>query len=159
MAESLIDQLKKSGKRVLEAQGESAELWTKLKHNKQDLEIFLQFNIAELRFKPKDSKDFKTVVCTSNTRLIKVFQAAKSLDKKKLLATTPFAGIKTKDPTSVLTFNLVDNTFNTVLLRAWELGSFITITEKNVEALDALLTDLLKRKEKPGKKDDLMFFK
>jgi hypothetical protein len=159
MAASLIDQLKESGKKALEAQGQSAEIWTKLKHNKQDLEIFLQFNIAELRFKPKDAKDFKTVVCTSNTRLIKVFQAAKAADKKKLLASTPFAGIKTKDSTSVLTFNLVDNTYNTILLKAWELGSFITITEKNLEVLDALLTDLLKRKEKPGKKDDLMFFK
>lgn len=159
MAASLIDQLKKSGKKVLEAQANGVETWSKLHHNKRDLETFLQFNIAELRYKPKDSKDFKTIVCTSNTKLIKVFQAIKTLEKKKLLASAPFAGIKTKDPTSVLTFNLVDNKYNTVLLKAWELGSFITITEKNLEVLDMLLSDLLKRKEKPGKRDDALFFK
>lgn len=159
MAASLIDQLKESGKKVLEAQADSVETWSKLRHNKRDLETFLQFNIAELRYKPKDSKDFKTIVCTSNTKLIKVFQAIKTLEKKKLLASAPFAGIKTKDSTSVLTFNLVDNKYNTVLLKAWELGSFITITEKNLEVLDMLLSDLLKRKEKPGKRDDALFFK
>lgn len=157
MALNLIDQLKQSGKKMLEATVEGVEMWSKLKHNKSDLETFLQFNITELRFKPGDSKEFKTIVCTSNTRLIKVFQALKTFDKKKALASTPFAGIKTRDSTSVLTFNLVDNKYNTISLKAWELGNFMPITEKNVEALDILLSDLLKRGE--SKKDDLLFFK
>ena len=156
---NLIDKLKASGKEVLEAQGSGIELWKNLKHNKHDLELFLQFNIAELRFKPKDSKEFKTIVCTSNTRLISVFQALKESDKKKALKSTPFDGIKTKNSNSILAFNLVDNKYNTILLNAWELGSFLSITENNLLAIDALLCDLLKRGENPSKKDDLMFFK
>ena len=156
---SLIDKLKASGKEVLEAESAGIEMWRGLKHNKRDLELFLQFNIAELRFKPKDARDFKTVVCTSNTRLIAVFQALKEIDKKKALKSTPFSGIKSKNSNSILTFNLVDNKYNTILLNAWELGSFLTITEKNLPILDALLCDLLKRGENSSKKDDLMFFK
>ncbi len=52
MTSSLIDKLKSSGKEVLEAQGAGLEMWKSLKHNKHDLELFLQFNITELRFKP-----------------------------------------------------------------------------------------------------------
>lgn len=101
----------------------------------------------------------KTIICTSNTRLIAVFQALKAVDKKSALAKTPFAGIKTRDSNSVLTFNLVDNKYNTISLRAWELGSFVTMTEKNLLILDALLCDLLGRGESPSKKDDLLFFR
>ena len=156
---NLIDKLKSSGKEILEAQSNGIELWKNLKHNKHDLELFLQFNISELRFKPKDAKEFKTIVCTSNTRLISVFQALKEIDKKKAFRSTPFDGIKTKNSNSILTFNLIDNKYNTVLLSAWELGSFLTITENNLLIIDALLCDLLKRGENPSKKDDLMFFK
>lgn len=156
---SLIDRLKASGKEVLEAESAGIEMWRSLKHNKHDLELFLQFNIAELRFKPKDARDFKTIVCTSNTRLIAVFQASKDIDKKKALKSTPLFGIKTNNSNSILTFNLVDNKYNTILLNAWELGSFLTITEKNLPILDALLSDLLKRNGNSSKKDDLLFFK
>lgn len=156
---SLIDRLKASGREILETQGAGMEMWRSLKHNKHDLELFLQFNIAELRFKSKDARDFKTIVCTSNTRLIAVFQALKEIDKKKALKSTPFSGIKTKNSNSILTFNLIDNKYNTILLNVWELGSFLTITEKNLPILDALLCDLLKRGENPSKKDDLLFFR
>ena len=73
MATSFIDRLKASGKEILETQGAGIEMWKGLKHNKHDLELFLQFNITELRFKPKDEHETKTIVCTSNTRLIAVF--------------------------------------------------------------------------------------
>ena len=159
MAASFIDKLKASGKEILETQGAGIEMWKGLKHNKHDLELFLQFNITELKFKPKDEHETKTIVCTSNTRLIAVFQALKEADKKKALRATPFAGIKTRDSSSVLTFNLVDNKYNTISLRAWELGSFVTITEKNLPTLDVLLCDLLKRGENLSKKDDLLFFR
>ena len=159
MATSFIDRLKASGKEILETQGAGIEMWKSLNHNKHDLELFLQFNVTELRFKPKDEHETKTIVCTSNTRLIAVFRALKEVEKKKALKATPFAGIKTRDSSSVLTFNLVDNTYNTISLRAWELGSFVTITEKNLLTLDILLCDLLKRGENKIKKDDLLFFR
>lgn len=159
MSKSLIEDLKKSGNKVLEASANNATQWSMLKHNKKDLETFLKYNIAELRFRLRDGSDFKTIVCTSNTRLIKTFQAFKEFDKKKALASTPFDGIRTNDSTSILTFNLVDNKFNTVSLKAWSLGNSISITEENVAILDVLLSDLLGRKTDKKKSDDSMYFK
>lgn len=158
MALDLITQLKRSGEKLLETTAQGIELFSSLNHNKRDLELFLQYNLAELKFKPDAKKDFKTIVCTSNTRLIKVFQALKTFEKKKALASTPFSGIKTRNSSSILTFNLVDNKYNTVSLRAWEIRNFVTITEKNVEVLDVLLGDLLKRNNETNK-DDLLFFR
>lgn len=137
-----------------------------MKHNKKDLELFLQYNIAELRFKPKDDPKYRFIVCTSNTKLIAVFQALKDFEKKKAMKMVPFSGIRTKNSTSIMTFNLIANTYNTIPLRAWQLGNFITLTEKNIPILDTMLSDLLKRKEeeiaeiqKKKKKDNRLFFK
>lgn len=160
MNKSLIEDLKKSGNKLLAISADNASRWSMLKHNKKDLETFLKYNITELRFKPKDGSDFKTIVCTSNTRLIKTFQAVKEFDKKKALANTPFDGIQTNDSTSILTFNLVDNKFNTVFLKAWALGNSIEISEDNVAILDVLLSDLLGRtKNNKNKTDDALYFK
>ena len=49
----LVEKLLKSGNKVLESAGKDLGKWSKLKHNKQDLELFLQFNLAHLRFLPK----------------------------------------------------------------------------------------------------------
>lgn len=38
---SIIEKLKSSGKKLLEAQAEGIELWKQMKHNKKDLELFL----------------------------------------------------------------------------------------------------------------------
>lgn len=156
---SIIEKLKSSGKKLLEAQAEGIELWKQMKHNKKDLELFLQFNVAELRFKPKDDPKYRFIVCTSNTRLIAVFQALKEFEKKKVLKTVPFAGIRTKNSTSIMTFNLIANSYNTIPLRAWQLGNFVTLSEKNIPIIDTMLYDLLKRKEKTEKKDNRLFFK
>lgn len=119
----------------------------------------MQFHIAELRFLSKDAKGFKTIVCTSNLQLIAIFQALKEVDKKKALASISFhEGIRTKNSHSTLTFNLIDNKYNTISLRAWELGNFVTITPNNIQILDIILCDLLKR-QKTDKKDDLLCFK
>lgn len=155
---NIIDQIRESGSKVLGAVGDGVELASHLKHNKSGLETLLAVSIAELRFKPKDEKDFRTIVCTSNTRLIKVFQAIKEKDKKKALATTPFVGIKTRDSTSILTFNLISNTYNTISLRAWELGGIVPLSEKNLEALDMILSDLLKKQSRDDQKEDSMIF-
>lgn len=48
-----VEKLLNSGNKVLESAGKDLTKWSKLKHNKQDLELFLQFNLAHLRFLPK----------------------------------------------------------------------------------------------------------
>lgn len=141
---SLVEMMAKSGNSVVEAASKDVASWSKLKHSKKDLEFFLKHNIAHLKFKPKNAAVFKEIVCTSNTRFIKVFSALKESQKKNALK-TPFDGISTDDPASVLTFNLIENKYNTVSLGQWEILFFLTIKEDNIEELDKVANELLNR--------------
>ena len=140
----LVEKMASSGNKVLEAAANDFSKWSKLKHTKQDLELFLQYNLVHMKFRPKGHATYKEIVCTSNNRFIKVFSALKESQKKKAIS-TKFDGIKTKDPTSVLTYNLVEGKYNTIDLTWWELISFITISEDNVELLDQVANEMLRR--------------
>ena len=87
----------------------------------------------------------KEIVCTSNTRFIAVFSALKDSLKKRALATR-VDGISTKDSSSTMTFNLIDNKYNTIDLSMWEIVAFLTISEDNIEILDKVANELLKKK-------------
>lgn len=149
MMEDLVEKLLNSGNKLLEAAGKELSKWKKLKHNKQDLEFFLQFNIAHIKFRPKNNVVMQEIVCTSNTQFIEVFSKLKESEKKKALKSKN-NGIRTKDPASILTFNLLKNTYNTVSLAMWEIVNFITITPDNIEVLDSFVNNLLRR---PVEKD------
>lgn len=140
----VIDKMKSSKNKLLEAEAKGLDKWKKLKHTKADLELFLTYNIAEIQYKPKDANGFVKIVCTSNNRFIKTYSALKKKDKEKYQH-SPFNGIKTRDTTSVMTYDLEEGTLKTVSLRAWEILNFITITEENVLVLDQLVRDCLKR--------------
>ena len=140
----LVEKMASSGNKVLEAAANDFTKWSKLKHNKQDLELFLQYNLVHMKFRPKGHATYKEIVCTSNNRFIKVFSSLKESQKKKAIS-TKFDGIKTKDPTSVLTYNLVEGKYNTIDLNWWELISFITMSEENVELLDQVANEILRR--------------
>ena len=73
----LIEKMAHSGNAVLEAAANDMSKWPKLKHNKQDLELFLQYNLVHLKFRPKGKAAMKEIVCTSNTRFIQVFSKLK----------------------------------------------------------------------------------
>ena len=141
----LIEKMAKSGNSVLEAAANDLAKWSKLKHSKQDLELFLQYNLVHLRFRPKGHATMKEIVCTSNTRFISVFSSVKASQKKKALRSR-FDGIKTKDKNSVLTYNLIEGKYNTVDLSMWEIVSFITMVPENIEVLDKVANEMLKRK-------------
>ena len=140
----LVEKMAASGNKVLEAAANDLAKWSKLKHSKQDLELFLQYNLVHMRFKPKNHATYKEIVCTSNTRFIKVFSALKDKQKKTALK-SKFDGIKTKDPTTVLTYNIVEGKYNTIDLSSWELIAFITMSEENVELLDKVANEMLRR--------------
>ena len=142
--EDLVEKLLESGNKVLEAAGKQLPKWKKLKHNKQDLELFLQFNIAHLRYRPKNGIVMQDIVCTSNTQFIEVFLKLKESEKKKALKAKN-SGIRTKDPKSILTFNLLENKYNTIMLDFWEIVNFLTVTPDNIEILDRVVNDMLKR--------------
>lgn len=92
----------------------------------------------------------KDIVCTSNTRFIAVFSMLRESDKKHALKKTREDGIRTKDKNSILTYNLIDNTYNTIDLSMWQVVNFLTITPDNIEILDAIINDMLR---KPVEKD------
>ena len=145
MAVSAIDLMRKSDKKLLLAEAADIERWKGLRHNKSGLEMFLQFNIAEIRFKYKNSSVYTKIICTSNTRLINVINAVKKSQKVKMMK-TPFDGIRTNDTTSILTYDLSSRTYKTVSLKAWEIMNFISITPDNIELIDNLINQILKAK-------------
>lgn len=140
----LVEKLLSSGNKVLESAGKDLGRWSKLKHNKQDLELFLQFNLAHLRYLPKGKHSLQDVVCTSNTQFINVFSKLKSSDKAKAIRSKN-SGIRTKDANSVLTYNLIDNKYNIIMLDAWEIVTFLEISPDNIEILDKVVNEMLKR--------------
>lgn len=139
----IIAQMRNSGNKFLETEAQDLATWSKLKHNKQDLELFLNFNIAEIEFKTKDGED-ASVVGTANTALVKVFSAKKDEDKQKA-AGLKSSGMRTKDSTSVMMWDLIENKPKTVLLASWNIKNFISITEKNILLLDEVMSGLLKK--------------
>lgn len=145
MMQDLIEKMSKSGHPLVEAAAKDVSLWSKLKHNKQDLELFLMHNLVHLKFKPKKHAVYKEIVCTSNTKFIAVFSKLKESQKKKALSSTRYDGIFTKDPTSVMTYSLEDGKYKTIDLSSWEIISFLSITEENIEVLDKVSNEMLKR--------------
>lgn len=143
--EDLVEKLLNSGNKVLEAAGKELPKWKKLKHNKEDLEFFLQFNIAHIKYRPKGNVVMKDIVCTSNTKFIAAFSMLKESDKKHALKKTKNDGIRTKEKSSILTYNLLDNTYNTLDLSMWQIVNFLTITPDNIEILDTVINDMLRR--------------
>lgn len=141
----LVEKMASSGNMVIEAAANDIGKWANLKHDKDGLELFLQYNLVHLKFRPKGYATFKEIVCTSNTRFIKVFSSLKESQKKSALR-AKFDGIKTKDKGSVLTYNLVEGKYNTVDLNTWEIVAFISMSEDNVEILDKVANEMLKRK-------------
>ena len=140
----LVEKMASSGNKVLEAAANDWSKWSKLTHSKKDLEFFLKNNIVHLKFMPKHATTFKEIVCTSNTRFIAVFSALKDSMKKRALKSRE-DGISTKEPLSTMTFNLVENKYNTIDLSRWEIVAFLTITEDNIELLDKVANELLKK--------------
>lgn len=114
---TFLDKVKDTGNKLLEAELTGLSKWEKLRHTKDDLELFLNFNIAEIQYLTKDSK-LRSIVCTSNTALVNTFNTKKSADKQAF-AKESSAGIKTRDRGSIDTWDLIDNKRKTVNLASW----------------------------------------
>lgn len=138
----IIKTLRESDSLLLKAEAEDIAKWSKLRHTKKDLELFLQFNIAEIKFRSLDGKD-ANIICTSNIPLMKVIETKKLEDKKKI-KDIKNNGITTKDIKSVLTWDLIDNKYKTISLNAWQITNFISITPKNILILDELINKNIK---------------
>lgn len=137
---SVIEIMRKSNSQILKQEAEDLAKWSKLKHTKQDLELFLQFNIAEIQFKTKT--ETKIMICTSNMTLVKIMNQTKKEDKLKLVDITS-SGITTKDPKSVLTYDLTDKKHKSINLANWQIINFVSIFPSNILLIDELLNKLM----------------
>ena len=139
----IVKLLRTSGNKLLETEAEDIQTWQKLKHNKEDLELFLNHNVAEIKFLKSDGSESK-VFGTSNVALIKVFSAKKDKDKIKAKYLNS-SGMRSKKSNSVEIWDLIENKQKTMILKSWQIENFITISEKNVLILDQVLHDILKK--------------
>jgi hypothetical protein len=112
--------------------------WSKLRRTKADLELFLQFNVVQLKFKTLKGKECE-IICTSNSTLINVFNMKLTDKTRKIAALIPSTGIKTKDLRSVDTYDLVNKTIKTVPLNWWFIVDFYPIEFDNILVLDEIL--------------------
>lgn len=53
----IIEKLRESKNKLLEGEAENLAYWKKLRHNKEDFELFLNNNIAEVWFKTKNGNE------------------------------------------------------------------------------------------------------
>jgi len=141
---SAVDRMLESKNELLTAEARSAKALRRLKHTKADLETLLMCSVAEIEFKPEGEDKYRRIVCTSNKRLVNVFKAKKPKDRDRAL-TSPFAGMRTRDRNSVLTYDLEEGSLKTVSLKSWRAVNFVMLTEDNVLVLDALLKECLRR--------------
>lgn len=137
----IIKKLRESGNKLLQTEAEDMAKWSKLRHSKADLELFLAFNIAEIEFKGSDG-EAHSVVCTSSTPFINVFKALKAKDKAKF-AKTASSGIKTNKMDSVMSWDLVDCKMKTISLKSWQIKNFISISKDNILVLDQVIRNIL----------------
>ena len=139
----IVKLLRTSGNKLLETEAEDLVMWQKLKHNKEDLELFLNHNVAEIKFLKSDGSESE-VFGTSNVALIKVFSAKKDKDKIKAKYLNS-SGMRSKKSNSVEIWDLIENKQKTMILKSWQIENFITISEKNILVLDQVLHDILKK--------------
>lgn len=141
---NLIDILKNSNNKSLLAKLNDLSKWSKLRHTKEDLELFLQFHIAQLKFKTLKGEK-REIICTSNSSLINVFNSKKDDKKRKEKALANASGIRTKDLTSINTYDLVEKKIKTIPLNYWFLMDFLALEKENIIILDDILKEALKK--------------
>jgi len=135
--------MRESNVKLLEAEAKDLAAWSKTKYTKKDIEFFLSFNLAEVKFKTLKGEE-KTIFCTSNLAFIKIIAEAKKENKKKIASSSSHsAGIRTRSPFYVDTWDLVENKRKTIALRSFTVINFISITPENILILDELARSII----------------
>ena len=137
----LIDKMRHSRVELLKTEAQDIAIWSKLSHSKKDLELFLNFNLAESSYKTKSGVE-KRIICTSNGPLIKIFSTL-TKEKKRKYVKLVSPGFRCKEHDVVKTWDLENNKLKSVFLKEWQIMNFISIHEHNVLILDEVLHKLL----------------
>lgn len=143
--EEFIDILKNSKNRVLVSEANSLGKWSQLKHNKESLELFLNYNIAEIEFFSKKTKNLKRVLVCSNTNFIKAINAKSDSDKKKIIESLPrthSTGLKNNSSVLTTSWNIMKNDYCTIPLNKWKIVNWIEINESNAELINDVIRDM-----------------
>lgn len=140
---NFIKLMRESDSELLKAEARDLAKWSKLKHTRECLELFLEFNVAEISFKTKDGED-RELLCTSNAALAKLLQIADPKPEAQTKAAKlRGAAIKSKDCSCVLTWDVENGKFASIWLDSWQIENFIEISPDNVLLLDKLCRQVL----------------
>ena len=143
--DEFIDILKNSKNKILVSEASNLGKWSQLKHNKESLELFLNYNIAEIEFRSKKTKDLKRVLVCSNTNFIKAVNAKSDSDKKKIIESLPkihSTGLKNNSSILTTSWNIMKNDYCTIPLNSWKIVNWIEINESNAELINDIIRDM-----------------
>ena len=141
-AKDIITRMRESSSKLLQTEAEDLAKWKELKHTKECLELFLQFNLVRVTYRKK-SGVMDTIVCTTNPAFIKIFSAKKPEDKKQFVH-LPATPMRCDNKHAVALWDMMDNKLKTIPIDLWQIDNFIGITTDNVLILDEIAKKLLK---------------
>ena len=147
-AESFARALENSRNGILKSAADSLGKWSRLAHNKECLELFLNHNIARVEFVSKDGKK-KEAICCSNTSFVRLFNMNLDTVDKKELENVPKMrsdGMKSSSSHAVYTWNLLANDYFTIPLKSWKIVSFVEIDEKNMLLVNEVVKGIVSGK-------------
>ena len=136
----IIETLRNSKKELLEAQAKDFEKWSKLKHTKEDLNLFLNFNIANIKFQKKNN-EIENIICTSNIFLIDILKNKKDVLKKNKFDNKHITKIETNN--IIKTYDMIHKHTISIPLKDWSIINFISITPENIKILQEVLENIL----------------
>lgn len=134
---NLIETLKSSKNVFLNAEGASIEKWKSLPHNKEGLELFLKFNIAEILYGDKK------IFCTSNKELVN--RILEILEIKQTLTENAFTSIRN----IVISWDLNnDKIISFSMKNKWSILNFIQLSPQNINLITSVIKEILQNARK-----------
>lgn len=146
---NIIEILNNSNITALKRKAADISKWSKCKHNKVGLETYLQFHIVELHFNYKDGSE-GTIYCTSNLAFIAAYSKLKNTkDNKKIQFKYINGGIKTADPNTIDTWDLIDNQRKSINLfnngqDKWYIKDFVPLEPEDCIEILTVIRQTLK---------------
>ena len=136
----IIETLRNSKKELLEAQAKDFEKWSKLKHTKEDLNLFLNFNIANIKFQKKNN-EYENIIYTSNIVLIDILKNKNDVLKKNKFNNNYVTKIEKEN--IIKTYDIIHKHTISIPLKEWAIINFISITPENIKILNEVLENIL----------------
>ena len=145
MAVDIFELMKKSKNPLLQAEAEDVAAQKNFKHNKEDLQLLLNGNIARIQFMTKDKKKV-TREFTSNMIFVRLLSEAKEKNRKILAnKLNESQGIITKDPFSVDSWDIEENSRKTIFLKSWKILECVRIMPERALILAEIYKNALKK--------------